>query len=1459
MKINRTRIVNLNYNDGKRTIYNECFDYRGGKNTLFSMDNGLGKTVIIQFMLQPFLRRNRDLAKRDFSSYFKGTNPVYIMHELLLDDGSNLLIGTLLKGDKTSEQKNRVKVIAFTHKYNSENEFDIYHMQFVTQNASGNNKIITFNEAETLLRNQSRLNSNLVVYNFDDNLQKKKYFDYLERNGVNYKEWETLIKKINQQESGLSELFSTCETTPKLLKEQIIPIIDEKLRVTDDRIQSLISHAKKYISTYMDHQQEIQKSISYKSFLNDIAEIDDSFNICETNIDNINSINLFLKQLFLSINYQIDNKENNDNDFVKIIAQKEKEIKNVKYQQVSYNAYIQKEQIDDILDEISENKVKIEEIDADIREYVKNKSIQECAKHYERLVQKKASLTALKETLRNNELNEADIIEKINNYKFTLKNIYQDMIKDLDIQIKNINESVSEKQNSKNKTTNILNELKTLNITFNEKSAKNNIIIKNYTDKETLISSQNEVFKKMIEENVSENKRNIINNFIEYILNTEEQLNTQKRDLETNISSMKESLNAYQSQLDNFKEKNIQLSNDIYKKQLELDEILKTELVLNEILKKYDFNEVSEKTLKDVLKYINNELNKYVNLQKTYLQSMNYYEHLLQNAKNNKYVDIDDDLLNYLSENNIQYMFGFDWIKTQIDTKDEQISLLRKNPLIPYSLIITDKDIDKLSNLDLPNHDLLNIPVFTPSTVSNLNLNVLSNNTYMINQIYYLTSLNFDLLDINKYENYIKSIKEKIDDLTKKLEIANADVKILNADKSKLENTSYSENAKKNIELNLEELKNTNRNNTESINKLSHDIVGLQESIEANQIIISNNEKELNKLFILRNYCSELLSLADDYDFAKIEETEISIKYDNNKKEINTLSNSLNKMDEFITSKNLEILELSNKKNIISKKHDTLKDINGIEVDEEKTVDELEKTIESLESKLSKDVFAIKQDIKNIEDDINYIQNDICRIEKKNNLSVDDYQHVSYNEALFDNYDELIYSRESDKEDIEDVINDLDRDRVVYESKYEDILDELTELGFSKPLPYQDINIRNFDTVISNLEDELNELEKNNSESLRLYESFTSCLSKIKRYIKNFEFKQDENIEVIKDSIILKEAINNLDEKLLSISEYKDALNKQENKIRQKLNNTSRKYVEISEQMNLILEDNDILSVKEKLSIFKDSLNDLLKYLDLTTQNIHDEEMFVINEAIEYACSVYSEIIQIDKQSKVLVNGKNKQMLQIKLPLEEALNKENVEYFVRNTINDIVENYNNVDVDKILSNQLKSINLFDKLINGLNSVKIYIYKIEKHSLIRKEWKEINSENSGGEQFVSVFILFVSLLSYMRNDDENVNTGKVLIMDNPFAKTNAEHLLVPMFDIAKKFNVQLICFSGIGGSSVYNRFDVIYASKIIKDKYRDSEILEFNNNEEIAETVELLGISIEKDKATEIHSYESADI
>ena len=145
----------------------------------------------------------------------------------------------------------------------------------------------------------------------------------------------------------------------------------------------------------------------------------------------------------------------------------------------------------------------------------------------------------------------------------------------------------------------------------------------------------------------------------------------------------------------------------------------------------------------------------------------------------------------------------------------------------------------------------------------------------------------------------------------------------------------------------------------------------------------------------------------------------------------------------------------------------------------------------------------------------------------------------------------------------------------------------------------------------------------------------------------------------------------------------------------------------------------------------------------------------------------------------------------------------------------------NENAQEYFGTRMTTRNLYDTVV-GIGNVQIRLYKIEAQREYPITWAEV-AKNSGGEGFLSAFVILSSLLYYMRRDETDIfadrNEGKVLLMDNPFAQTNASHLLKPLMDVAKKTNTQLICLTGLGGDSIYNRFDNIYVLNLIAASLR----------------------------------------
>jgi hypothetical protein len=68
--------------------------------------------------------------------------------------------------------------------------------------------------------------------------------------------------------------------------------------------------------------------------------------------------------------------------------------------------------------------------------------------------------------------------------------------------------------------------------------------------------------------------------------------------------------------------------------------------------------------------------------------------------------------------------------------------------------------------------------------------------------------------------------------------------------------------------------------------------------------------------------------------------------------------------------------------------------------------------------------------------------------------------------------------------------------------------------------------------------------------------------------------------------------------------------------------------------------------------------------------------------------------------------------------------------------------------------------------------------------------------------------------------------RVLIMDNPFGPISSEHLLEPMFEIARRHRTQLICLSDLKQNSILNCFNLIFMLKVRTAAIGGNEYLKF---------------------------------
>lgn len=269
-KINAIRLINLNYNNDSIRIADETFRMNG-ENTLLSLRNGGGKTVLVQMMTAPFVhKRYRDTKDRPFESYFQTNKPTFILVEWELDAKEGYVLTGMMvrKNQNVSELQNpeKLEIIQFISYYRENCERDLYHFPVIDKKED-HMTLKGFVQCKKLFENYKKeFPTEFFAYDMSQPARTRQYFDQLHQYGIHYKEWEGIIKKINLKESGLSELFADCKEEKGLVEKWFLDAIENKLNKETNRVREFQTLMMKYIRQYRENQTKIERLENVSSF-----------------------------------------------------------------------------------------------------------------------------------------------------------------------------------------------------------------------------------------------------------------------------------------------------------------------------------------------------------------------------------------------------------------------------------------------------------------------------------------------------------------------------------------------------------------------------------------------------------------------------------------------------------------------------------------------------------------------------------------------------------------------------------------------------------------------------------------------------------------------------------------------------------------------------------------------------------------------------------------------------------------------------------------------------------------------------------------------------------------------------------------------------------------------------------------------------------------------------------------
>ncbi|SHK08543.1 coiled-coil domain-containing protein [Tepidibacter formicigenes] len=1417
-KLSKTRIINLNYNDGKRTIYNECFDYGSGKDTLFSMENGVGKTVLIQFFMQPFLKRKRDLAGRKFEDYFTNNTPTYIMHEILLENKEKFLVGMIIKRKtKDEEEKNSIRILAFTNKYKETDSFDIVNIPFIEGKT-----ILRFSQAEKKVKDYSRRKTNFKVYNFNDNTKKNEYFNELEIHKINHKEWESIIKKINNDESGLSNLFDKCKTDEALIRTEIIPLIESKLNSEINQIEVIRENLVKYIENYKGSKDAIAKVRCFDEFIEDSVKIkekmEEGANIDKQENNLLN--NLSARSNLLDDYIKAKNKDKKD--FENYILELKEDLRILNYEKLSYEYHsLDKDikQLNIILESIQKN-ISLKNDQKEI--YDKELNIQKAAEIYEKINDLNKKLSSVEERLANYEKEDSEISKNIKNYKFTLNELYDNKIKEkaslLEELKTNIEDIKKQVKNMTNEKVTINKELINISGNINAKEK----YISDFEDKEQKLKSKYSDFNIQRNDISNEYNKNELEKYKKNLDKIEKNLEKEIIELNKNIEKIDKSINESiikqeesMEKISKYKVELNQIQNDL---EIFKEETRKIENILE--IKHFERNVKKHKTscLDKIIEDINNfELNK----EKIIKKRNEIYDIILKYKTG--LVNLPKELEKEFEYKDIEFEYGLSWLKKYKGSFEEKCKIIDINPFLPYSLVLSKKDYEVLKMQNIEVFTSLPIPIIDKNKLHEKKEIKILNSLLRIDNQDFILSFNKFLVDDEKREKLILEQENKINILDKKINKINQAIETNQGYKSLIFNYSFNGDEYKALNNDIEVLKN----NIEKTNIELKDLKNLKEQyIKELKNLKDNLKLSLKELESLKTKKREFLDFFNDYQLYienKCELIKLGEQLKINNERLLKIENEIQNLNDYEINKNIELRNIENEKKLIEYKKYELGDIKEGEFIKE-NINSIEGKLKACLEKYDADKKRDLEDKKMYQNDIKDKENKLNKIVKSANLS-DEFCNVRYDEDIENSLEEKIkYIVEEINELKENYQKNRDQ-KLILEGELNAKRRELNKAGYTEPLALEEIKDINFKDRENRYKKDLKEYK----EILQEYDAKILKLQSIFYRIEKFKKLTYENIDMkldFDDIQTFEKQINDF------LNEY-ETINKIYEKIEREISNLfvssyekyRDKYDLLKDRLFDFTKETNKIRAKGKFESLVEVIEKMRDTERLNLENIRNEEDMVIKQILRYSKNIYDEMKKIDKKSSIKIHGKIKKMLEIVIP--EEIEEDGLKDFIKKIVDEVVQLEGSYK--EIIDTEIKTDVLLGKLIGNINRIKVFINKIEKRALVKKRWGQALNQNSGGEKFVSMFILLASLMSYMRRRESEigiVEDSKIIIMDNPFAKTNAEHLLEPMFDIANKYGIQLICFSGIGGSSVYNRFDRIYVAKVITDRFRNKDKVEF---------------------------------
>lgn len=1448
-KINAARLININYNNNAIRISDEIFHFNG-ESTLISLRNGGGKSVLVQMLTAPFVhKRYRDAKDRPFESYFTTSKPSFILVEWALDQNAGfVLTGMMARRSQDSDSGEELEMVNFICEYRASCLQDIHHLP-VVEKGKKEMTLKNFSACRQMFEGYKRDRSlQFFYYDMNNGAQSRQYFDKLQEYQIHYKEWESIIKKVNLKESGLSELFSDCRDEKGLVEKWFLDAVESKLNKERNRMKEFQSILEKYVGQYKDNRSKIQRRDTIRLFKQEARKIQEKLSVYREGErkekEQENLVAHFIAELE---RLQAVTKE----EYEDILSQMEQvlaQIAHIEYEKLSGEIYRLEEQMRFHLSNRDMVSMEKEALEREAEEITHRLHLLACAKQQRLADEEKAEWDKALQRLRVAREKNVNLEPERNRLGYVLRCHYE---KELE-------------ENGKRQQENSRGIAETEENIFQEKQIQSDLEgrLRERVSAEGALKSQVQSYDRQEEQFNTRYQEHFVRNilgeyepgtmeiFQEAQENRMEELGRERLKTKKALEMSKEAQRSRERKLTDMREEQIRRrakqeqqsrTRSLYEEELEARRV---------ILKYLDLDEKELFDREKILHASGRKLAEIANLRRNLEKEEDSLQKEYQRLTKGQVLELSQELEAELAGLGIHVVYGMEWLKKNGYPEKENQELVRSHPFLPYGLILSKQELEKLSRHTGNICTSFPIPIILREHLEK-RAGEDPGNVRRFGDVSFYVLFNENLLDEEKLRDLVAEKEQQIRRKQEAVRIRQEEYQQYFERQEQVKNQSVSRESYEENEKRLAELADQIRGTDEEIRAASQELTERKEQMERQEQEIRRMDQELERQRRKTEDFQELRGAYEEYARFRQElelcRKEMSRLTDRQKLSREKLEKLRDRQKSLEAERDALLREEEGQQEAVRKyrryeeytepaEKEAGEDWRGrweavqIQPDLRRIVADMEARYAAVTATVSLEIQELERQEQLSGRRCKDADQELRHLQKKYGLTENAWQDTRYSRKEESRQEILLEDRRMKIQTKQSLWNEEDKRIAVITQQKADLLKRMrTECGQEEPLPKAEIQNQDFESRKNQLKYQERELKNTADKLQKRLHSLDENLTALAEYS---EFEKKEPIVWERDFMAMnaKELRNFKGILIRDYNQYVKSRQDAKEQLVRVLNQIVRDehfqedYYKKPLEAMLELSD-DAGQVRRQMETTIQSYDSLMEKLEVDISVVEKEKQKIAELLEDYLREVHRNLGRIDQNATITVRERAIKMLKIQLPVWEE--NENL-YHIR--LQDLIDELTqkgigiferNENAQEYFGTRMTTRNLYDTVV-GIGNVQIRLYKIEAQREYPITWAEV-AKNSGGEGFLSAFVILSSLLYYMRKDETDIfadrNEGKVLLMDNPFAQTNASHLLKPLMDVAKKTNTQLICLTGLGGDSIYNRFDNIYVLNLITASLR----------------------------------------